>query len=234
MTVIEVCVEDIAGIEAAYAAGADRVELCVRLEVGGLTAPDTLITQALETISAFDRPFSLRLLIREYYESFIHTAQQQADLVATVQRLRSELADTAVPVGFVVGALAADGSVPAEFLRSMVAAADGWDVVFHRGIDACPNREAGLQALVEAGFTGVLTAGGHASVADAVQMRADKELVGEKLAIIASGGVRVHNAAQILRETGAPEIHFRAPYEGGQPGTDPQLTAAIVAAIRGV
>lgn len=233
MTVIEVCVEDIAGIEAAYAAGADRVELCVRLEVGGLTAPDTLISQALETIIGFSRPFALRLLIREYYESFIHTAQQQADLVASVQRLREKFAHTTVPVGFVVGALEADGTVPVAFLKEMVAAAAGWDLVFHRGIDACTARSAGLLALVEAGFTGVLTAGGHASVADAQQMHADQELVGERLAIIASGGVRVHNAAQIVRDTGAPEIHFRAPYADGRSGTDPELTAAIVSAIRG-
>ncbi|MDO5060348.1 MAG: copper homeostasis protein CutC [Actinomycetaceae bacterium] len=234
MTVIEVCVEDLAGIASAYQAGADRVELCVRLEVGGLTPPDELINGALDMITGFPTPFALRILVREYYESFIHTPQLQADLVQEVARLRTKYAHTSVPVGFVVGALDENGAVPVDFLEKMVAAAQGWTLVFHRGIDACVNRTEALERLVAAGFNAVLTAGGHASVANCAQMHEDISQTAGKLTIIASGGVRAHNAAQILRETGASEIHFRAPYADGRAGTDPQNVAQIVAAIRGM
>ncbi|WP_211205078.1 copper homeostasis protein CutC [Gleimia coleocanis] len=233
MTVIEVCVEDLAGIQAAYEGGADRVELCVNLEVGGLTAPDQLIFDAIEMISGFEREFSLRLLIREYYESFIHNSEQQRDLVISVARLRKLLEKkTTFPIGFVVGALDADGTVPEKFLDEMVTAVDGWSVVFHRGIDASSARNDGLAKLVAHGFTGVLTTGGDESVADVVQLADDILQHGSTLQIIASGGVRAHNAAGILRESGAPEIHFRAPYEDGRPGTDPERVAQIVKVIR--
>lgn len=234
MTVIEVCVEDLAGIASAYQAGADRVELCVRLEVGGLTPPDELINGALDMITGFPTPFALRILVREYYESFIHTPQLQADLVQEVERLRNKYAYTSVPVGFVVGALDKNREVPVEFLEKMVAAAQGWTLVFHRGIDACMHRAESLDRLITAGFNAVLTAGGHASIADSAQMQQDISRTLGKLTIIASGGVRAHNAAQILRETGASEIHFRAPYADGRPGTDPQEVAQIVEAIRGI
>lgn len=232
MTVIEVCVEDLAGIASAYQAGADRVELCVRLDVGGLTPPDELINGALDLITGFSNPFALRILVREHYESFIHSKPQQAKLVAEVARLRRQYAHTSVPVGFVVGALDETGQIPPDFLTEMVQAAAGWTLVFHRGIDACSDRAGGLDLLVEKGFDAVLTAGGHASVADCAQMRADREQTAGKLTVIASGGVRAHNATRILTDTGATEIHFRAPYADGRPGTDPQAVAQIVRVIR--
>lgn len=232
MTVIEVCVTDTAGIEAAYAGGADRVELCVNLEVGGLTPPDTLITQAIEIISGFPRNFELRLLIREHHESFIHDQTQQKQLVTEVKRLREKLAQAPVKIGFVVGALNTNKKIPTEFLQEMKAAADGWALIFHRGIDACSDRAAGLQALVDNGFTGVLTTGGPESVADPTALALEQHTYKDKLRIIASGGVRAHNAAEILRKSNAPEIHFRAPYADGQAGTDPALVAAIVSEIR--
>ncbi|MCS4484308.1 hypothetical protein NXS08_02230 [Gleimia sp. 6138-11-ORH1] len=232
MTTIEVCVEDLAAVAAAYQAGADRVELCTRLEVGGLTPPDELIHATIDLISGLPTPFGLRILVREEYASFQHTPQQQAALIAEVIRLRQKYAYTKVPVGFVVGALDETGEIPTEFLTQMVKAAQGWPLVFHRGIDSCPNRAKALKTLSENGFDAVLTAGGHPTLANYQQLKEDIKQTKGKLTIIISGGIRAHNATEIMQITGAEEIHFKAPYATGEPGTDPQLVTAIVKAIR--
>jgi copper homeostasis protein CutC len=45
---LEVCVEDLDGIDAAVEGGADRIELCAALAVGGLTPPASLIRAAAQ------------------------------------------------------------------------------------------------------------------------------------------------------------------------------------------
>lgn len=87
------------------------------------------------------------------------------------------------------------------------------------------------------GIVRVLITGGNTGKADIAGMRSLIRQAGGRIAILASGGLRSHNVAQIAQQIGANEVHMRAPLrqgvQGGAPeGTDPQEVARIVAALR--
>ena len=107
MTVIEICVDTLEGVEAARVGGADRVELCRELWCGGLTPPDDLITAALPLCPAD----GLQVLVRSRPGDFVYTDDEISAMCADIERIGKIFAGAPVPCGFVVGALTANGLI---------------------------------------------------------------------------------------------------------------------------
>lgn len=216
--IVELCLSP-GEVPLARRAGADRVELCRRLDLGGLTPTDDEIARALEEAGEM----AVRVIVREQ-ENFRHGPEEMNRLVAETARIAAQ--DHPAIGGIVTGALDDKGLVPTAFLEDLRAAAGSHPLVFHRAIDAAAERESALNALAAAGFTAVLTTGGSGQVADAAGLAATDAI----LPAIASGGLREHNIAGVLAASGCGQVHFRAPGPGG---TDEQLAARLVALARG-
>lgn len=228
MIQIEICVEEATDSRLAAEAGADRIELCRELWCGGLTPTDEDLRVALEGAPAG----GIRILVRERPEGFALTTDEVDGLVERIEHLR-HLSETAeVPVGFVVGSITAEegGEIDLEAARRFRVAAGDRPLVFHRAFDEVADQHRALDQLIELGYTGVLTTGGH-QVADPESLRALVEQADGRIAIIASGGVRAHNVVEILQQTGAPEVHMRAPLPDSTK-SDPQLMREIVGRVR--
>lgn len=255
MTVIEICVDTLAGVGTARRAGADRVELCRDLWCGGLTPPDELIAAALGVCPAG----GLQVIVRSRPGDFVYTPDEVEGMCADIQRIAALFSRASVPCGFVVGALTRGDTIDEEAAARFRAAAGTRRLTFHRAFDAIAHKPAALETLVELGYQRVLTTGGMSAVADTGGLAALARQGAGRIALIASGGLRSGNIAQVLRESLAPEVHMRAPLpapsapaplasrdESAAPagahaehpllpqGTDAQEVARIVRAVRGV
>lgn len=148
--ILEVCVDSLASARAAIRGGADRLELCSALSIGGLTP----YTALLEQIRGESR-IPIRCLMRPRAGDFLYTLEEIRMMARQIEVLRTAGAD-----GFVIGCLNADGELDKKAMAPLLAAADGAGVTLHRCIDVSQDLR---KTYLEAGAIGidtVLTSGG--------------------------------------------------------------------------
>lgn len=193
---VEISVESVAGVRVARDAGADRVELCAGLDVGGLTPGAGLVEAAVAESGSTE----VHVLVRPRPGGFRYS-RDEVDVmlrdVAVVRRLGA--------AGVVIGALDDLGEVDpvcAAFLDT----AGGMATTFHRAIDVCADSRRTFDRVAELGFTRVLTSGRRRSVLDGAPLiRALVERGGAE--VMACGGVRAENAARVVAATGVRDLH---------------------------
>lgn len=197
MVAFELAVQDLEGIEIASRVGADRIELCAALAVGGLTPSLAFIEAAADGVPA-------HVLIRPRPGGFEHTPEEVALIVRDVGH-----ALAAGATGVVIGGTK-DGGVDVGFVRVMTDAAAGAPVTFHRAFDTIDDRIAALDALVDLGVTRVLTSGGRASAVDARDELTELARHADgRIEIMAGGGI-TDRTAELLLATGVDAIHASA------------------------
>ena len=197
---VEAAVESLDDALAAVEGGADRLELCGNLAVGGITPAPSLVTNVLERV---DVP--VYVMIRPRGGSFVHSPVELDQMCRDIESMHELGAD-----GIVVGVLDPRRVIDERRMESLVATADGLPVTFHRAFDRVADRCSALDTLMELGVDRVLTSGGAPSaLAGADALRDLVEHADDRIVIMASGGVRPHNAAEIVRVTGVRELHAR-------------------------
>jgi copper homeostasis protein len=214
---IEAAGDSLSTALAAARAGADRLELCADLAVGGLTPPTDLLDEvkARVTIPVF-------VLIRSRPGDFIYGRIERAEMERAIDQACRLGAD-----GLVLGALTPSGEIDAPALRRLVRRCGHRPVTFHRAFDALAPaaRVAALSILARSGVRRVLTSGGAATAFDG--RAAIAELVGRApagLGIVAAGGIRGESVVELVRATRVTEVHLAA--------TDVGRFASVVAALR--
>ena len=150
---LEVCVDSYASAMAAIRGGADRLELCSALSVGGLTPWTELLSQ-IRAVSEIP----IRCLMRPRPGDFLYSSEEIALLCAQIRALHRAGAD-----GFVVGALCPDGSLDAQATRRLCDAADGAGLTLHRAIDVSRDPLQTYQDAAVLGIDTVLTSGAAAN-----------------------------------------------------------------------
>jgi copper homeostasis protein len=199
--ICEVCVDSVAGVRAAAAAGADRVELCGDLLEGGTTPSCGMIRQA-RTIAGI----GLNVMIRPRGGDFLFDEDELAIMEADIDTAKAERAD-----GVVIGLLTADGKVDAKQARDLIVRARPMSVTFHRAFDMTPEPFEALETLVGLGVERVLTSGQEATVLEGLPLIA--ELVrraGRRIIVMPGGGITARNADRIVAAAKPQEIHFAA------------------------
>ncbi|MBW8872833.1 MAG: copper homeostasis protein CutC [Leifsonia sp.] len=234
---VEIAVQDIAGVRVALAEGADRVELCSSLGLGGLTPSAGLVRAAVAETRDAGRDGFVQVLVRPRGGGFVYDADELALTLADVR-----FAQEAGASGVVVGALTGDGAIDLESVRRIVDAAEGLEVTFHRAIDVVRDPVASAEALAELGVTRVLTSGGAARSIDGVDvLQALSTAVSGRLQVMAGGGVRVDDIPTLAAMgIGAVHLSARESVLGAPSGpgggdaaydvTDPATVRAAVAA----
>ena len=201
---LEICVDDIAGLDAAVAGGADRVELCAALALGGLTPSPSLIAAAASA------PIPVHLLARPREGGFHYTARELAMIAGDITA-----AAEAGLAGIVIGVTRTDHRLDTETLASLVAHARSagtarrvpLSLTLHRAIDLCADMPAALDAAITLGFDRVLTSGGAPKAIDGLDMLSTlQRRAGGRIAILAGSGIDADNAAAFL-DVGIVEIH---------------------------
>jgi copper homeostasis protein len=158
----EVCVESRSGVKAALLAGADRVELCRDLAVGGLTPGPGTVEEAL---SMAGHSLKVHVLVRARPGDFVYSPEELDTMVEQVAAARLAGAH-----GIVVGALSLDGRVDERATAMLVAAARPASVTFHRAFDEVRDAGAGYDQLAGLGVDRVLTAAGRPSAVEGAEI----------------------------------------------------------------
>ena len=195
----EACCPSLEAVLAAGRTGACRIELCERLEIGGVTPSESLLRAAL---AATDLP--VNVLVRPRGGDFVYDEAEVEAMLESIRLCRALGAN-----GVVIGALTPSGAVDLPVMRRLVAAAKGdLSVTFHRAFDETVDPSAALEDIIALGCDRLLTSG-HAP--DAFAGRA---LIGAlvrqaagRIVVMAGCGVRPGNIGLIARETGVPEFH---------------------------
>ena len=197
--IFEICVDSVAGVRAAKAAGADRAELCANLLEGGTTPSRGMIRQARNVAG-----IKLHVMIRPRGGDFLFDDDEFAIMEADIEAAKAENADAVV-----IGLLTAEGAIDVTRTRELMARARPLPVTFHRAFDMTPDPFEALEALVGLGVERVLTSGQEATVLEGLPLIA--ELVaraGKRIIIMPGGGITARNADRIVAAAKPREIHF--------------------------
>jgi copper homeostasis protein len=209
LTLVEAAVETLDSALAAERAGADRIELCNNLSVGGTTPGAELVGAVAERMR-----LPVVVLIRPRAGDFVYSDDEFDQMIRD-----TELSGRLGIAGIVTGALTPGGRVDVERTRTLVEAAAGLPVTFHRAIDSAVDLPAALEEAIEAGAGRVLSSGGAATAVEGADLIG--ALVGQargRITVIAGGGIREHNVRDVIARTGVPEVHARLIDEGQMRG----------------
>lgn len=194
---LEVCVDSVESARYAEAGGADRLEFCGNLIIGG-TSPSNAFTKAV--LEAVKIP--VNVLLRPRFGDFCYTEDEKKVLLREIADCRELGAH-----GVVIGALTPDGELDEPFLRECIRAAGSMKVTLHRAFDLTRDAFAALEQAIDLGFDTILSSGQKANA----EMGA--ELLGElhkrsagRIHILAGSGVGAGNIS-LLAEKGICHFH---------------------------
>jgi copper homeostasis protein len=199
--IFEVCVDSVAGVRAAKAAGADRVELCADLLEGGITPSLGTIRQARAVAG-----IALNVMIRPRGGDFLFDNDEFHTMQTDIDTCKAEGAD-----GVVIGSLMADGTVDVTRTRELVRRARPMSVTFHRAFDMTPNAFQALETLIELGADRVLTSGQEPTVLEGLPLLAElMKRAGTRIIVMPGGGIAARNVERIVAALKPKEMHFAA------------------------
>ncbi|MDP2698764.1 copper homeostasis protein CutC [Thalassospira sp.] len=226
---LEICVESFDDALMAVAHGADRIEYCSALAVGGLT-PTPGAMMRLRDIAA-----PCMVMIRPRPGDFVYGARDIA-----MMRDEIALARDAGAAGVVFGVTDANGALDADHLDLLCQSATGLEKILHRAFDGTPDPYAALETAIDLGFDRILTSGQQADALQGADLIAGLiTRAAGRIGILPGCGVGPENAARILHRTGATQIHASckrpvddAGYAAGRTAVDGGLVRALKDAIR--
>ncbi len=157
--VLEVCVDSLASARAAIKGGADRLELCSALAVGGLTP----YTELLKQIRG-ESNIPIRCLMRPRAGDFLYAKEEIQLMAAQIKNLRDAGAD-----GFVIGCLTAEGELDAYAMEPLLNAAQGCGITLHRCIDVSRDPCKTYLDAKNIGIDTVLTSGAASSCLEGLE-----------------------------------------------------------------
>lgn len=196
---LEVCVDSVESAVAAEEGGADRLELCSSLVIGGVS-PTPALCEAVRRRVALP----VRAMVRPRFGDFLYTDAEKDTMIAEAVSWRALGIE-----GVVTGALLPDGRLDSEFLGEFAIAAGGMRRTLHRAFDVCADPFEALEEAIKLGFDTILTSGQKSSC------RLGAELIGElrrraagRIEILVGAGVDAAAIRELRPVTGCSSFHM--------------------------
>jgi len=197
---VEVCANSYESAINAEKGGANRIELCSELAVGGITPSYGLIKKVIEDIS-----IPVNILVRPRSGNFTYS-KAEFDIIKRDILLCKELKCN----GIVSGILKKDQSVDINRTHELVEIAKPLSFTFHRAFDWVENPLEEIVRLSSIGINRILTSGQENSAIKGINLL--KKLhrkAGDKLVIMPGGGININNIIA-FKNAGFKEVHFSA------------------------
>lgn len=198
---VEVCVDSVESAIAAEEGGGGRIELCDNLLEGGTTPSAGMIAVACRRLK-----IPVNVIIRPRGGDFCYSEPEYE-----VMRHDINTAKQLGAAGIVIGVLLPDGAVDKQRTHALVALARPMSVTFHRAFDMARDPHASLETLVALGIDRLLTSGQEKSALEGLDLIAALvQKAGERMIVMPGGGIHERNAARIVAQSKAREIHVTA------------------------
>jgi copper homeostasis protein len=195
---LEISVETLEGALAAERGGADRIELCGDLSLGGVTPGAGLLraVRAQVRIPIFS-------MVRPRAGDFVNSAAEFAEMKRSIIGAKASGMD-----GVVLGVLTKDHRVNVEQTRELVELAKPLPVTYHRAFDESADLHRALDDVIQSGAKRILTSGGAKSALEGAAVLAKLiEGAGERIVIVPGAGISAANIREIAQRTKAREFH---------------------------
>ncbi len=217
---LEICIDRLSDLDTALAGGADRIELCGALGLGGLTPSAGLARLAVERARAGGS--RVNAMVRPRDGDF---AYDEGDLTTAIAEGKALLAEGVD--GLVFGAArdgALDRRVLAVWAGAMRAERPDVDLTLHRAVDLLVDPVGAVDIAVELGFARILSSGGGRTAPEALPVLAAMQArANGRIVIMPGSGVRAANVQAVIAATGAHEVHASASESSA--AADPQAIA---------
>jgi copper homeostasis protein len=194
----ELCVTDLEAARAAEGGGADRIELCSRLSIGGVTPDFDLMMKTIEALS-----IPVYVLVRPRAGDFVFSSAEFEEMKGQIAQAKA-----AGAAGVAIGILLRDGRVDVKRTSELAKLARPMKVTFHRAFDETPDLAEALNDVLRCGVDCLLTSGGKPDVLTGAESIANlRRLAAGRLDVMAGGGLRLASLVEVLRRTGVFLLH---------------------------
>lgn len=177
--------------------GADRIELCDDMRLGGTTPNLITAERVREKLT-----IKMHVIIRPRGGDFVYTEEEFLEMKQDIKQLKELGVD-----GFVFGILNQDGSINKEQNLELVQLASPLSCTFHRAFDVVNSIEQGLEEVIECGFQTILTSGRGKNVEEGIfDLQLIQKLANGRIEIMPGGGLRSSNI-KLLQEKLQPTFY---------------------------
>lgn len=198
-TKLEVCVDSVESAVTAQEGGADRLEVCSNLVIGGTTPG---VSQFKQIRRACD--IELNVLVRPRSGDFLYTDAEFQMIAEDIEMFRELGAD-----GVVAGCLRADGNLDLERMEELQKRAQGLHMTLHRAFDVCRDPYQALEEAVSLGIHTILTSGQASECMKGREVL--KQLIRQadgRIEILVGGGVNAEVIRLIRQEIVSGPVSF--------------------------
>lgn len=193
---------------AAEGCGAESIEVCSALSLGGLTPSAGLIQEIDRRLTNTD----VHVMLRPRAGGFVYSRTEQE-----VMERDAEMAIANGANGLVFGALTEDGLVDKKACKQIVRIVDEhryqsrghFHLTFHRAFDQVRDPHAAIESLLDLGIRCVLTSGQQKTALEGARLLNNlNERYGHKITLLAGGGIRASNLEEVITKTGCHAVHL--------------------------
>ena len=222
--IVEICANSFESAMAAQSGGADRIELCTQLAVGGLTPSHHLIKKVVSELS-----IPIHVLIRPRKGNFCYSKEE-----LNIMKNDIEFCKNLGCSGVVSGVLESDLTIDLFATKQLVEAANGLDFTFHRAFDCVKDPLVSLENLIDLKIKRVLSSGLKPSAIEGISLLSDmNKIANQQIEIMPGSGINLENVLQ-FKNKGFTSIHLSATqhsekksasfFEGGTEGLSDEKT----------
>ena len=198
--VLEVCVSNDISVTNAINHGADRLELCVDLECGGLTPDYSLFEKTRE-----ETEMPIFVLIRPREGNFCYDGAEFLSMLNAIAWFKQHGAD-----GIVSGILSKGNEIDKSRCHELIQATIPLPFTFHRAFDSASNAYSSMEILHELGVERVLTSGQADTAMKGLPLLTDlKKTFDDGPIILPGGGIRLGHVST-FKNRGFKEFHSSA------------------------
>ena len=197
---LEICTNSYQSAMNAEIAGANRIELCSELAVGGITPSYGLLQKVMKDIQ-----IPVHVLIRPRSGDFTYS-----DAEFEIMKTNIQLCKDLDCAGIVSGVLHEDFTIDLERTKTLIELAKPMSFSFHRAFDWIPNPKEAIKTLASSGVKRILTSGQASSAEKGIILLKElQQTIQNNLIIMPGGGITPENAV-LFKESGFQEIHCSA------------------------